>query len=536
MHQNSSIFSAAMVIAGFTLLSAVMGLLRNRVLAGFFFGTQASHLDVYFAAFLVPDSLFNLLVSGALSAAFIPVYTQKLKKDPEEANHIANATMNSTLVFMGVLISGLMVFAPQVSNLIAHFPPVEMKLLAQLMRIMLFSQLFFVVSAFLTGIIQSHKRFLVPALAPVLYNVGIVLGTIVLAPVMGIYGAAIGVMLGAMMHMAVQIPFAANLGYKFKPSFDIKHPDVRLIRRLMIPRTATLAVVQLERWISVFISSMLSAGSLTMFNFARQLYVLPINLFGVSLGQASLPTLSAEAIDDGLHSFRKTLADSLLQIFFLALPAAALLLVLRIPAVRLVFGAREFPWDATLTTGRTLAVLTISIAPQAAVSILVRSFYAFHDTKTPLLVSGFTVMGDILLSVFFSVFMHWGIFGLALGTTIANTAEMFLLLWQLEKRVGRVPFYLSLLKMILATSAMGLVLWVGLRVFDQLVFDTTRTVPLIGLTLIVSTLGMALYLTLSYLLKIEQLNYVFKLIKSWGNWRVVLGKSEEIIDGNPVTE
>lgn len=532
--EHSNILSAAAIIATFTLLAAGLGLIRNRLLAGYFFGGLEGQLDVYFAAFVVPDTVFQLLVTGALSAAFIPIYSAKLRNEPGDANHVANATLNLMFLFLLLATVVLIVFAYPVSQLVANFPPEQTALLASLMRIMLISQLFFGVSSFLTGVIQSHQRFIVPALAPVVYNASIIGGTM-LAPKLGIYGPAYGVVVGAFLHMLVQLPLARKLGYSFKFIFEPGNKDLRTIGKLMVPRTAALAVGQVERWISVYFASFFAAGYLTMFNFARQLYILPINLFGVSLGQASLPRLSAEAAGEELADFRRTLSDAILQIFFLALPVSVLFLVLRIPVVRIVFGAKPFPWEATLLTGRTLALFTLSIAPQAATQILVRAFYALKNTRLPLAISVITVGVHLILTVTFALGMKLNIMGLALAMSISNIIGAVLLLAFLEKKIGSLKLYPKLAAMVAATALTGLALWIPLRILDQLVFDTTRTGPLIILTFIAGSFGLAVYLILSKLMNVPQLDAILKLVHRWSNWRAVLSRSNEVIEPSPTS-
>lgn len=530
--EHTSILSAAAIIGAFTLLSAGLGLIRNRLLASYFFGGLEAQLDVYFAAFVVPDTVFQLLVTGALSAAFIPVYSSKLRTDLRDANHVANATLNIMFLVLLVVTVLLIIFANPVSRLVANFPDDQTVLLANLMRIMLVSQIFFGLSSFLTGVIQSHQRFLIPALAPVVYNAGIIGGTL-LAPQLGIWGPAYGVVVGAFLHMLVQIPLARKLGYNYKLIFEPGNADVRHIQKLMIPRTAALAVAQVERWVSVYFASFFAAGYLTMFNFARQLYVLPINLFGTALGQASLPRLSAEAAGEELSDFRRTLSEAILQIFFFALPVSVLFLVLRIPVVRIVFGARSFPWEATLLTGRTLALFTLSIAPQAASQILVRAFYALKNTRLPLAISIITVGLHLFLTVFLAMILKLNIMGLALAMTISNILGAALLLAFLEKKLGTLKIYPRLGQMTVATLLTGLALWIPLRFLDQLVFDTTRTVPLIILTCIAGGLGLLVYCGLSYWMKIPQLDSVIRLVHKWSNWRAVLSRSNEVIESSP---
>ncbi len=529
-YKNKSILSAAALIAGSYLASAFLGLIRNRLLAARFFGGSEGHLDVYFAAFVLPDTIFQLLVVGAVSAAFIPVYQKYLNKSEEEGNLLARSSMTAVSSALFLLTLIVFIFARPIAGLISHFPSEQLDLMANLIRIMSAAQLLFSLSAFLTGVLQAHRRFLVPALAPIFYNLGTILGILVLTPKFGIYSAAIGVVFGALLHVLVQAGPAMRQGFSLKPLFNFRHPGLKTIFHLMPPRTAALALVQVERWIAVDLTSVLIAGSLSIFNFARQLYVLPINLFGVSLGQASFPTLSDD-VDQNRHSqFISTVSKSILQIFFFSLPASILILVLRIPIVRLVYGAKTFPWSATLLTGKVIALLALSIAPQAAAQLLTRAFHARQDTKTPLYINLFTLALFAFFSYLLTRYYDWGLLGLAFALTLTNLLNFVFLYIALRIQIGRLNILYPIIKMLSVSLFTGISLWLPMRLLDQFVFDTTRVVPLIGLTLIVCLVGFSVYLLFSYIFRVEELKDVISLIRKMGNWRQVLSNTDEVIE------
>lgn len=535
-----NILSAATVIMMAVLLSRLLGLLRDRLLAGTFFGGQEWQLDVYFAAFRIPDMLFQLLVLGALSAAFIPVFSRYLEKEEKEAFRLSSSVINFLTVFFVLAGALVFIFAHPLTRLIAPtFTPAETSLMVSLMRIMLFAQLFFCLSNFLTGIIQSRQRFLVPALSPVVYNLGIIFGIVVLSPWLGIYGPTVGVVLGAFLHLIIQLPLALKLGFTYSFVFDWRHPGVREIGRLTLPRALALGVNQIELTVAVFLATSLAAGSLSIFYFAQHLMNLPIGLFGSAIGQAALPTLSRESGEKSYVKFKETFLSSFNQILYLVLPASAILLVLRIPAVRIVFGAASFPWKATLLTGRVLAVFSLSIAAQAVIQLLVRGFYALHDTKTPFWVGTVAVFTNVALSFLFILKYGWGILGLAWAITLASLLQAGLLLFFFDRAVGgfaRKEFFLPLIKMGLATILTAIALWVPMRLLDQFILDTTRTINLVILTIIATFSGMIVYLFLSYLLKITALKSFIDLAKRLGRWRLILRESEEIISTpNPET-
>ncbi len=497
------------------------------------FFSQAANLDVYFAAFVVPDTVFQLLVVGAVSAAFIPIYQEYFAKSKEEANHLANAALTVVGLFFFIFSLLIVIFARPIAGLLAHYPPQELDLMANLIRIMSIGQMLFTVSSFLTGVLQSHRRFLIPAIAPLLYNVGTIAGIYFLSSRFGIYSAAIGVVFGALLHMLIQLPAAGALGYWPKIIFQPKHQGVKTMVRLMPPRALALGLDQIERWVAVNLTSFLAAGSLSIFNFARQLYVLPISLFGVSLSQASFPALAEEAILPDKTKFKETLSKSILQIFFFALPASVLVLVLRIPLVRIAFGAKSFPWDATLLTGRSLAYLSLAIAPQAVTNTLTRALYAMKNTRTSLIIGFITMVVFVSLAYLFDGTIERDVAGITLAMSIGNLLDFFLSYRAVSSRVGALGISKRIIKMLIVSVFTGIALWVPMHLLDQYVFDTTRTIPLIGLTLTVSIVGFSVYLFFCWLFKIEELADVLAIIKKIGNWRKILGESDEVIESTP---
>jgi len=303
--------------------------------------------------------------------------------------------------------------------------------------------------------------------------------------------------------------------------------------KLMPPRALALGLDQIERAVAVNLTSFLAAGSLSIFTFARQLYVLPISLFGASLSQASFPSMAQEALLSDKTKFRQTLAKSILQIFFFALPASVLILILRIPLVRIAFGAKSFPWDATLSTGRALAFLALSIAPQSVTLTLTRSLHALKDTKTSLVIGFITMLIFVSLAYIFGFFVEKDVIGLCLAMSIGNIFDFILTYWAVRHRIGDLRISKRVFKMILASLITAIFLWIPMRLLDRFVFDTTHTIPLIALTLIVSTLGFAVYLGVCWVMKIEELEEVVLIAKKLGNWRKILASSDEVLETTP---
>ena len=505
-------------------LSLLIGLFKQRLLTANFLASQAPLLDVYNAAFALPDTLFQILVVGSLSAGFIPIFNRYAAKSESEAYKMAASALNLLLVIFTVLTAIVFIFAPSFSRLTAPgFDAAQIILMAKLLRIMMVAQLFFCVSGFLTGIIQSHQRFLVPAIAPIIYNLSIILGIVLLSPSMGVFGPAYGVVIGSVLHMLIQLPLARTLGFRFQLVFNPSHPGVVEIIRCMPPRALALGVDQIEQFVAITLASLLTAGSISLFRVAFTLYTLPTTLFGLTMGQAALPQLSKEAALSDLTSYWATIRSTLLQIAFFALPVSALLIVLRIPIVRLVFGSATFPWEATLLTGETAAILILSAFAASCMQVVIRGFYALHDTTTPLYVGLFAAIFNIGFGFAASQTFGFGIVGIAAAISITSIIESTALFLLLARKVTGVSNKISslampLVKMLTISLITGITLW-RLMLFLDTILDTSRTISLGILTVITSVLGLGLYLLLSYALHLEQLATVVQLLRRLSDWR-----------------
>lgn len=533
LKENSSILSAATVIMGASLASALLGLIRTRLLITYFYNDTAV-LDVFWAAFRLPDMVFQIVIVGALSSAFIPVFSKYLG-NKTESNSLASSMINAIMLVMLILTLLLIFYARPLSALIAGgFDNSQLDLMANLVRLMAAAQLFFGFSSFLTGIIQSHQRFLIPALSPILYNLGIIIGIVALGPTLGIYGPALGVVLGAILHLLAQLPLARQLGFRYLPTISPKTPAVAEMLRLMGPRALTLSLTQIEATIIVTFSSWLNTGTVTLMAIAQQLSAMPVRLIGVPIGQASLPFFAKNAGNRDKNELSTMVNHTILEMLYLALPISAIVLVLRIPLVRLAYGADSFPWAETVLTGKLVSILALSIAARSLTHVVVRVFYALHNTTVPLVVNLLSTIINVSVSYYFLFIAQAGILGMAFAITVASLLETIVLttiLYGYAKFSLR-DLLLPLSKIIFSTVITGFALWVPLRVLDRMVFDTTRTVPLIMLTLSVGLIGIGVYLTLSYLLKIRELTVFIALAEKIGNWHKALSESKETLDSD----
>ncbi len=535
--QQASILSAATIIFVANVSAALAGLIKNRVLAGIYYQPQfldGNVLDAYFVAFRVPDFAFNLIILGSLSAAFVPLFSARYQKNKEKAFAFANQTMYLLMSVFVLASVGILLFTEPFVHALTGDALSEYQITQaiSMTRIMVLAQLFFGFSGFISAMLQSVKRFIVPAFSPLFYNFGIIFMTLVAHDWLGIQAAAWGTVLGAALHMAVQIPLLLKIGYRPFSWPQWNWPDLREFFSLTLPRTIALGVSQLNLWVVTFFATAIGANILTMITFAQMLMNIPIRFFGVSIGQAALPFLSAEQHD--IVGFRRTVYRSLRQIFFFAAPASVLLLVLRVPAVRLAYGAQEFPWRNTLITAQAVGILAVSIAPQAATHLLVRAFYALNNTITPLIAAFIYLLSTALFSWYFSLVLGLGINGIAWGLTTAATLETLFLFVALIWRIGLGDIrelLSSLIRITAAAFLMAVTLFIFQRLLDLYVFETSRTLQLLQLAISVTLMGSAVYLMLCWLFRIEELTILGRIIrKIRQSWKKVTASTPAFLE------
>jgi putative peptidoglycan lipid II flippase len=534
--QQTTILSAAVIITAANVMSSLSGLVRQRLLIAEFFNTESSRqaFEALLVAFQVPDMMFQLIVLGALSAAFIPVFSSLKKKDEQKAFTMGAIVLNlMLLVFIGVSIVVFIFAEPLTAWRTGDaFTPEQVAVAAKLTRIMLVAQIFFAISNMFSAILQSYQRFIMPSIAPIFYNVGIVLGVYLFSDMFGIYAAGLGVCLGAFLHMAIQLPQIKKLGFKFKPSIRIDFDGVKEVLQLIPPRVLTIGISEVQNLGIGFLTTSLGNLSFVVIKLASTLITIPIRLFGVPISQASLPFLSHEATEKDLTKFRHLVLRSLNQIAFFAFPAAVLLLILRIPIVRLIFGTHNFPWTTTLSTGRAVALIAVSIGAQAMVQLLIRAFHSLKDTKTPLYITILIAVLHLGGSGLIVYFTDFGVVGIAGITSVAAFIELILFLVFLHFKIGNIitsDFWLPQFKISFASFLMAISLYLPFRILDELVFNTTRTVELIALTISTSTIGTLVYIYFATLFQVKELAMVTAIFKSFDRLKQSLPKTGELL-------
>jgi putative peptidoglycan lipid II flippase len=516
-----------------TIFGQVLGLFKYRLLVAIF--GASSDLGVFLASFRVPDFLFQIFITGALSTSFIPLFSEFVSQNKkDEANRFTSAILSYGVLVFVVISIFIVIFAHPLARAVAPgFSDREIKLMANLMIIIQISEVFFVVGTVFSGVLQSYQHFLIPGIASALYNLGIIIGITILSGVfhLGIYGATFGVVICAFFFFAAQLPLLGGTGFHFKFTLHRDHA-VKKIGALMIPRSLTLLIAQIAITANVFFASFTTSRGLVILELAQTLMLAPVLLFGQSIAQASFPSLSLKSKEP--EEFVSIFVSSLNQIMYLTLPISALLVVLRIPIVRLFFGASRFDWDATVATGLTLALLGISIAAQSAIYLFSRAFFALKDSQTPFFITLFSVIINIALSYYFILFLKLPVYYLGISFTIGNIMSFILLLITLNAKITlpKLEIVITTLKILTATLVMGVALYIPIKLLDQLVFDTTRTINLLILTGIASVTGIVAYIFFTWLLDIKEAFYIIAVVKQFKYHDKIIKQISELLDGS----
>ncbi|MCL4257503.1 MAG: murein biosynthesis integral membrane protein MurJ [Anaerolineales bacterium] len=489
-------------------LNSLIGLLRQ-ILITRAFGTDAA-LDAFYAASRLPEILFSLIAGGALASAFIPTFTGYLENQKTaEAWQLASSVANLVALALTLVSALAWLFAPQLVSgvLVPQFDPAQQALTVELLRIQLLTPVIFGLSGLLMGVLNANQRFFLPALAPSMLWLGIILSIFIFVPSMGIHGLAWGAVLGAVLHLGVQLPALLRLRPSYSPTLGLRIPGVRQVGRLMAPRLLGVAVVQLNFLINTIVASGMPSGSLAAITVAFSVMLMPQQAIGQAIAIAALPTFSAQFARGNLAELRSSLVSTLRGILFLALPASIGLILLRQPVVALLFQRGQFGPDDTQLVAWALLWYAAGLVGHSIVEIASRAFYALQDTRTPVLV-GVGAMGlNVVLSLTLpGLFARAGLMphgGLALANSVATFIEMLVLLWLMRGRLGGLeePRLLGGVgQSVLASLAMLAALWGWLA--------TAAARPLWLQAAGGIAIGLAVYAAAAWLLRVPELSSV----------------------------
>ncbi len=570
LKKKNSVFFVMLLL----FLTKVLGFFKLRTIAQLF---GVSHeLDIFWAAFTIPDMLFMILVAGSINAAVIPIFSDIFRKDGKEALNIFFNYLTLIIAFVCTLIAVILfIFTPQLTNLLIEaeslqrvlnftyrMEPDDFNLFVNLTRLMMISPVLLGISSLVTAYLQTRKQFFVTSLAPLFYNLSMIIGSLILVSIfgMGVEGIAISAVIGSLIHFLIQLPkFRTYFDTKFKMSIKtlieaLKHKKTTLALKLAIPRTLGIFGEEINTLINTVISFSLAAGALSAYKFALSLHFFPINIIGGSIAQVALPNLTEQS--ESKKEFSKTFNQSIQTALFLVLPVVGIIAVLRLPLVRLAYGTGAFDWRATILTSWALVLLSFSIIGQTVVQILLRAFYALKETWLPLIAIVIGILVNIvlayLLTNFFSHYYDWrpileqmflqivetngqgclgvlasfvgdtirwstsrgdsdlAVGGLSLSLSVTHIVQTVFLILLLNKKRRIATWKKTIfpaMKKLFNTALMCIGMYFVFKLFDfQL--DTTRTVSIIILTIITAGYGLLSYWLGSKVFKVKEISIV----------------------------
>ncbi|MFA6227162.1 MAG: lipid II flippase MurJ [Candidatus Paceibacterota bacterium] len=485
----NGLHEAAYLLGIFALLSQILALFRDRIFASTF--GASTTLDVYYSSFRIPDFIFVTVASLVSISVLVPFITERLDKDREEGKKFINSIFSFFFILIILVSIIAYILIPYIAPHI--FSGMDKNLFPELItmtRILLLSPILLGISNFLASITQVGKRFLVYALSPLFYNIGIIAGVIFLYPIFGIYGLAYGVIIGAIMHLAIQLPFVfASCLFKPWPIyFDFQ--SIKKIIIISIPRTITLGMTQISIIALLGIASFMKDGSISIFNFAINLQSVPLTIIGVSYSIAAFPTLARLFTNGQREEFISHIITGARHILFWSIPVSVLFIVLRAQIVRTIYGAGNFDWSDTKLTAATLAIFSVSVVAQALVLLFIRGFYATGNTGkslyTSLATGIFTIVFSYVFVKLFDIFPMFRYFTehlfrvddlsgtnvlmLGLGFSLAQILNC-IMLWTMFGRAFKdfsKTLFNTLFQSFSASVIMGAVAYLGLNLFDDI--------------------------------------------------------------------
>jgi putative peptidoglycan lipid II flippase len=515
--EAQSVSRAAGTVGFYTFLSRILGLVRDIVVARYFGAGMAA--DAFFVAFRIPNLLRRLFAEGSLTIAFIPVFTEYLaKRSKADAFELARAVMTLLSAALAVVTILGVVLAPWIVRIQAFGfggSGAKYDLTVLLTRITFPYILLISLVAFFMGILNSLRHFAAPAAAPILLNVGIIASTVWISPhfPQPVMGVAIGVIIGGVLQLALQIPWVLNKGVSLVPSWSPGHPAVKRIGLLMLPAIFGSAIYQLNQFVGTLLASFLPEGSVSWLYYADRMVEFPLGVFAIAVSTAALPSLSKQAAGREMDEFRNTLRHALSLVFFITIPSMAGLIALRKPLIELFFERGAFDAFSTDMTALALLCYTVGLWAFSGNRVMVSAFYALQDTKTPVKVAAVAMVAHLVFSLILMGPLKHG--GLALALSSASTLHFCLLVFVLHRRLGLQtlkPVGITALKSVFASTVMGLALytihalWLEGARASGLLLPATQVAGLV-------VIGIILYFGTSRLLGCGELAYVMDILR-----------------------
>lgn len=510
--KENSIRGASLILIITLALSNVLGLFRDRFLTK---NIDTYNLDIYYASFRIPDLIFNFLILGAITSAFIPVLSDYVaKKDLRGGYRLTNSLINISLLgmsFFTVVMFFIMPYA--VPLIVPKFDAYRLNEVIRTSRLLMLTPIFFSMSYIIGGVLNSFNRFFAYSLAPIIYNLSIIFGAMYLAPRYGLISVVYCVIAGALLHFLVQLPAAIKLGFRYNLYLNVYDPAIKKIIRLMVPRTVGMGVNQIMLIGFTAIASSLAAGSITAFELSNNIQTMPIVVFGTSFATAIFPTLTAKISKNDKEGFAFYLNKAMKSMAMLLIPSMVIFVLLRAQIIRLILGSGKFGWDDTRTTAITLGFFAISLIAQGLIPLLAKAFYALKNTRTPMYIAIISVLISIGLAYPLSLLI--GVAGLALSFSIGsyfNAITLFIYLRKFSPDILNKTIVYSYLRIICISIIMGLFTWLTMHQVAGLV-DMQRFTGVFIQTFISLLVAGSVYLVLSIMFNPEELKWALKFKK-----------------------
>lgn len=510
--EEQGIFKAATVLMFTTLISGVLGFVREQILMSKFGLSYIT--DAYFAAFSIPDFLYNLLVGGTIGAAFIPVFRSYLStKSEEEAWRIASTAINVVIIGFTIGITVGMIFTPQLVSLVAYkFSGKTLDLTVTLTRIMLPAVMVTGFNGIMLGILQSHRYFLPPALGAIFYNIAIITVGVLLEPYLGIAAFSTGVVVGIIGNFLIQIFSLRKIGIKYRPIIDLKHPGVKKLGILLIPAIIGLSANQINLIVNQNLASSLAEGSIAALRLANRLMILPLAIFAMSISTAVFPTLTDKAAKSEFESYKETLSLGIRSMSFLTIPSGIAFMVLGVPIIRLLFQQREFTPEDTVLTASVLFFYSFTLFAQGISGILTRGFYAMQKSFIPVTISAITIFINYLSNILLKDVM--GVRGLALAFSLTAIFNMIFLVYVLRRQIGSLGItriVKSLSKVVVASLIMATVAYGVSLSLEKSLDLSLKSHQLLQVLLTFIVAGLV-YGLLAWLFRMEEVHRVIAMV------------------------
>jgi putative peptidoglycan lipid II flippase len=517
MQQNidhrKRIFTATFIVIVLTLLSKISGLVRDQIMAGYF--GISYETDAFTWAYFIPNLFRVLFAESIIIAAFIPVYTLYLKKgDKEEINDFVSSVTNIFILVFVVISALIFIFSTPIGILLSKISGNNMDIagFTSMNRIMIFSLVIMSISGLITSVLNSHNRFTVPAIAPIIMNIISIVFVILFAKNIGIVSMAIGVMIGSVLEVAVQLPGLRNTGLKYRANINFKNKAVREIFSMMIPIMLSLGAVQINNSVDNFFALNLGAGNTTALTFSWSVANLPLGVFSVAIITVLYPLISRQAADGNLKGLKESFSLGFREIGYIMIPASLGMIILSSPIIKILFERYQFNSADTARVSNILIFHCIGLLFFGLLMILNRIFYSLKNVRTPLKVA--------IASIAINFFLDWvlikflNVSGVALSTSIVGAINVIILIIILRKKIGYLDgknIIVSYLKIISASGVMCLIIYFLWKYLYK--YFSSGTFMLLLLLAIVIVAGGGVYILLTYLFKMEEIRFVANTIK-----------------------